>query len=89
MAGTAFLAFCDRQDWTPAFYQVADRRPYRKLGLRLVPIGSDAVIPTRSFSLQGKEHAALRSAIRRCEREGIRVVAHDRYRARIVAPLQA
>jgi phosphatidylglycerol lysyltransferase len=73
-AAAAFLAFCDRQGWIPAFYQVEDRSPYRELGLRLVPIGSDAVIPTRSFSLRGKEHAALRSAIRRCEREGIQVV---------------
>jgi phosphatidylglycerol lysyltransferase len=70
----AFVAFCDRQDWTPAFYQIEGWSPYVDLGLRLVPIGADAVIPTRSFSLQGKDHAALRGALRRCEREGIRFV---------------
>ena len=67
-----FLTFCDRQDWICAFYQVENKKPYGDLGFRLVPIGSDAIVPTQSFSLEGKQRAALRYAVHRCERQGIR-----------------
>jgi phosphatidylglycerol lysyltransferase len=71
-----FMVFCDRQDWIPAFYQVEDKRRYSELGFRIVPIGSDAVVHTKSFSLDGKDRAALRYAVRRCERHGIRCEFH-------------
>jgi phosphatidylglycerol lysyltransferase len=71
-----FMAFCDRQDWIPAFYQVEDKRHYSELGFRMVPIGSDAIVRTRSFSLDGKDRAALRYAVHRCERQGIRCEFH-------------
>jgi lysylphosphatidylglycerol synthetase-like protein (DUF2156 family) len=68
----AFTTFCERQDWIAAFYQVEDRQPYSDLGFRMVPIGSDAIVLTRVFNLEGREHAALRYAVHRCERHGIR-----------------
>lgn len=68
-----FIAHCDRQDWIPAFYQVDDGGPYRELGLGLVPVGREAVISTRAFSLEGKERHDLRYAIRRCARAGITI----------------
>jgi phosphatidylglycerol lysyltransferase len=71
-AAAAFLAFCDRQDWTGSFYQVEAAQPYSEMGLTMVPIGSDAVVPVRGFSLSGKERAGLRYAVRHCERLGIR-----------------
>ncbi|MGZ5977743.1 MAG: bifunctional lysylphosphatidylglycerol flippase/synthetase MprF [Isosphaeraceae bacterium] len=67
-----FMLFCDRQDWIPAFYQVEDKQHYGDLGFRMVPIGSDAVVHTQSFSLEGKDRAALRYAVHRCERHEIR-----------------
>jgi phosphatidylglycerol lysyltransferase len=67
-----FVEYCERQDWIPAFYQV-DSSPYRDLGLTLVPIGAEAVIPTSTFTLSGKDRANLRQHLHRCEREGVRI----------------
>jgi phosphatidylglycerol lysyltransferase len=66
-----FMVFCDRQDWISAFYQVEGKKPYSELGFKVVPIGSDAIVQTQSFSLAGKDRAALRYAVHRSEREGI------------------
>ncbi len=71
-AAREFLAYCDRQDWTPAFYQVDDGAPYRELGMTLVPIGAEAMVQTAAFGLAGKARADLRYAVHRCEREGVR-----------------
>jgi phosphatidylglycerol lysyltransferase len=67
-----FAQFCDRHDWIPAFYNVEDRSHYSELRFRTVPIGSDAIVETHSFSLEGKNRAALRQAVHRGEREGVR-----------------
>jgi phosphatidylglycerol lysyltransferase len=67
-----FVAYCERQDWIPAFYQVDSERDYRELGLTLIPIGSEALIHTQSFGLQGKDRHDLRYAVKRCEKEGVR-----------------
>jgi len=66
-----FMAFCERQDWIAAFYQVDQRAPYRELGMTLVPIGREAIVSTESFSLAGARRHDLRYAVRRCERSGI------------------
>jgi lysylphosphatidylglycerol synthetase-like protein (DUF2156 family) len=42
----------------------------------MVPIGSDAIIVTRSFTLDGKDRAALRYAVHRSERHGIHCQFH-------------
>jgi len=70
-AAAAFLAFCDRQGWIGAFYGVEAARPYAGRRLTTVPIGSDAVVPVRGFSLGGKERAGLRYALHHCERLGV------------------
>jgi phosphatidylglycerol lysyltransferase len=67
-----FVAYCERQDWIPAFYQVDSEREYRELAFTLVPIGSEALIPTRTFVLEGKERRDLRYAVKRSEKEGVR-----------------
>ncbi|HVH64377.1 MAG TPA: phosphatidylglycerol lysyltransferase domain-containing protein, partial [Candidatus Dormibacteraeota bacterium] len=67
-----FAAYCDRQDWIPAFYQVDDPTPYRRLGLKLVPVGAEAVLKTDSFSLSGRRRADLRYAVHRAGKEGLR-----------------
>jgi phosphatidylglycerol lysyltransferase len=71
-----FRAFCDRQGWISAFYQVEDKSPYGELGFKMVPIGSDAIVVTRSFTLDGKDRAALRYAVHRSERHGIHCEFH-------------
>src|SRR5207253_136236 len=68
------VAYCERQDWIPAFYQVEEPAPYRALGLTLVPIGAEAVLQPSNFGLQGKKRADLRYAIHRSERSDVRFV---------------
>ena len=66
-----FIAYCDRQDWIPAFYQVDDKHPYRDLGLTLVPIGAEALLRPAEFGLSGRKRADLRYAVNRTEKEGL------------------
>jgi phosphatidylglycerol lysyltransferase len=70
-AAAEFVAYCDTQDWIPAFYQVDEPAPYRDLGLTLIPIGAEALLHSSGFSLAGKKRADLRYAIHRCEKQGI------------------
>lgn len=67
-----FVRYCERQDWIPAFYQVDSERDYRELGFTLVPIGSEALIQTQTFDLNGSERRQLRYSVKRCEKEGVR-----------------
>jgi phosphatidylglycerol lysyltransferase len=66
-----FVAYCERQDWIPAFYQVDLERDYRDARFTLVPIGSEALVQTQTFGLQGKERRDLRYAVKRCDKEGV------------------
>jgi phosphatidylglycerol lysyltransferase len=68
----AFVAYCERQDWIPAFYQVDIEAAYRELDFMLVPIGSEALLHPQAFRLQGNERADLRYATKRCEKQGVR-----------------
>jgi phosphatidylglycerol lysyltransferase len=65
-----FVAYCERQDWIPAFYQVDSEREYREVAFTLVAIGSEALIPTRTFGLDGRGRHDLRYAVKRSEKEG-------------------
>lgn len=73
-AAREFVAYCDRQDWIAAFYQVDEPATYRALGLTLVPIGSEALLQPASFGLGGKKRADLRYAVHRCQKEGVHFV---------------
>lgn len=66
-----FRRFCDDHGWTCALYQVEDPTLYRGLGYRLVPIGSEAIVSTGSFSLSGRRRADVRHAVTRMAREGV------------------
>ena len=73
-AAREFVAYCDQQDWIPAFYQVDEPGPYQRLGLTLVPIGAEAILQVATFNLTGKRRADLRYAIHRSERTGVHFV---------------
>jgi phosphatidylglycerol lysyltransferase len=73
-AAREFVAYCDRQDWIAAFYQVDEREPYRSLGLTLVPIGAEAIVQVANFDLSGKKRADLRHAVHRSQKSGVRFV---------------
>ena len=75
-ATRSFLEFCDSNGWTVGFHQVTDegRELLARAGLRSLKIGEDAVIPVTDFDLSGHNRKPLRSALRRIERTGCRVV---------------
>lgn len=74
-----FAAFCDRQDWTPAFYQtLPDLLPvYREHGFRKLKIGDDAIVDLRGFTLDGSARKTLRHAVRKIEAAGVQSRWHD------------
>jgi len=69
----AFIGYCERQDWIPAFYEVGDDGPYRQLGLTMVPIGSEAIIRTQDFNLRGSQRQNIRHMLHHAERADLSV----------------
>jgi phosphatidylglycerol lysyltransferase len=69
-----FVAYCDKQDWIAAFYQVDEMAPYRNAGMTLVPIGAEAILETPGFALSGRKKADIRYAVHRSEKQGMRIV---------------
>jgi lysylphosphatidylglycerol synthetase-like protein (DUF2156 family) len=72
-----FLELCRRNGWTPGFHQVteAELADLEPLGLRAYKIGEEAVVELdRPVAPEGRAGKSIRSAVRRCERAGYRVV---------------
>ncbi|GIJ57334.1 phosphatidylglycerol lysyltransferase domain-containing protein [Virgisporangium aurantiacum] len=71
-----FLELCALNGWTPVFHQVtaAGCESLTAHGLRVLKIGEEAVVDLASFTLDGRDRKGLRSAVRRCERAGYRIV---------------
>jgi phosphatidylglycerol lysyltransferase len=72
-AGRAFADHCERHGWTPVFYSVHDETAgaLERAGWARTPVGTEAIIDTADFSLQGKKRQDLRTAVNRAGREGI------------------
>jgi phosphatidylglycerol lysyltransferase len=70
----AFVDLCEAQGWIPAWHQVSEpgREILDAVGQQTMKIGEEAVIDVASFSLDGRK--SLRSALRRVQRAGLRVV---------------
>jgi phosphatidylglycerol lysyltransferase len=68
-----FVEMCCKNGWAVAFYQtLPDFLPmYRRLGLKRLKIGDDAMVDLPHFSLQGKSKRELRSKVRQLEAMGI------------------
>jgi phosphatidylglycerol lysyltransferase len=78
-AARGFLEFCDGNGWTVGFHQVtgAGRERLAGVGLHSLKVGETAVLPVDEFDLSTPKHKSLRSALRRIERSGCRVVVLD------------
>jgi phosphatidylglycerol lysyltransferase len=65
----------DRHNGWTAFYQVSEKNLhlYVDLGLSLVKLGEEALVPLPEFSLEGRNRKKLRHAHRKAEEEGCRV----------------
>jgi phosphatidylglycerol lysyltransferase len=74
-----FLEVCKENGWTVAFYQtLPDLLPmYRRLGLKKLKIGDDAIVDLREFSLEGKSKRDVRSKLHHFEDMGIHVVEYQ------------
>ncbi len=70
-----FQAFCNHNDWQPAFYQTAedDLEIYRSLGFKTLKIGEEAVVNLKTFTLEGKPGRNLRTAMNKLTKQGYRV----------------
>ncbi len=70
-----FLAYCQRQDWAPAFYLAgpATRRRCRDWGLVAYKIGEEGLLDVASFSTAGKGGAPVRHAATRAKKDGVTV----------------
>ena len=68
-----FLEMCHENGWAVAFYQTLPdfMTVYRRLRLKKLKIGDDAIVNLTDFSLQGKSKRELRSKVRQLEDMGI------------------
>jgi lysylphosphatidylglycerol synthetase-like protein (DUF2156 family) len=68
-----FLEMCRAHRWAAAFYQVLPDflAAYRRLGMKKLKIGDDAMVDLFEFSLHGKSKRELRSKVRQLEAAGI------------------
>ena len=68
-----FLETADQHDGWAVFYQVRrENLPlYLDLGLTLLKLGEEALVPLAGFSLRGQHRGAMRNVMRRFERDGI------------------
>lgn len=75
-AAGEFLDLCRRNGWTPGFHQVTEGElaELAPLGLCATKIGEEAIVPSSSAALEGSGLKSVRSAVRRCERAGLRVI---------------
>ena len=76
-----FREEADRLGLRPVFYQVGEAywQTYLDLGLGLVKLGEEAMVPLQEFTLEGRDRADLRQAWNRGKRSGLnfRVAAAD------------
>jgi phosphatidylglycerol lysyltransferase len=74
-----FLEMCARNRWGVAFYQtLPDLVPmYRRLRLKKLKIGDEAMVDLLDFSLQGKSKRDVRSKLHHFENLGIHVVEYQ------------
>jgi phosphatidylglycerol lysyltransferase len=69
-----FREKADHLGLRPVFYQVGEQhwQTYLDLGLTLVKLGEEAMVPLTGFALEGRERADLRQAHNRGKRAGLR-----------------
>jgi lysyl-tRNA synthetase, class II len=65
-----FLAFCAERGWRVAFFAVreADTPLYRERGMHAIYLGDEAILRLDTFTLDGAERKAVRSAVRHVEK---------------------
>jgi phosphatidylglycerol lysyltransferase len=67
-----FQTYCQRNDWSPAFYQVLPEflDSYRAAGYEAICIGHEGIVDLAAFTLDGGAHEDLRAVTHRLQRLG-------------------
>ena len=75
----AFLELARRSGWQVALWGASDRHlgAYRKLGLRSVCTGEEAIVDPARFTLEGRAVRKLRQSVHRVDRRGWEITVHD------------
>lgn len=75
----SFAAFADERGWNVVITAASDRHleACRRLGMRVLRIGDEAVVDPRAFSLEGRPIRKVRQSIARVKRHGWRVEVVD------------
>ncbi len=76
----AFREFCARNDWLAAFYQTLPDYLdiYKSQKLTALPLGQEAILDLKSFTLEGSENKNARNAFNKMTRNG--------YRSEVIEP---
>lgn len=74
-----FDQFCQHKGLNSIYYRIPETSAalYRKMGKSLLALGEEAKVNLTTFSLEGKDHKALRNAVNKMEREGFSFVVHE------------
>ncbi|HVN14883.1 MAG TPA: phosphatidylglycerol lysyltransferase domain-containing protein [Anaerolineales bacterium] len=77
---SAFKAFCALNDWLPAFYQTLPDylEVYRKAKFEALPLGQEAILDLKKFTLEGGENKNIRNAHSKMVRNG--------YKSEVIEP---
>jgi phosphatidylglycerol lysyltransferase len=69
---SSFEAFCARNDWEPAYYQVLPDylEAYQDAGCHALCIGSEAIVNLATFNIAGHEKKGIRSGVNRLTKLG-------------------
>jgi phosphatidylglycerol lysyltransferase len=72
-AAAAFVAHAEARGWNPVFFSATEERRavYESLGLRMVQVGEDAVIPLDGLDFKGKRWQDVRTSFNRAQRDGV------------------
>ena len=79
-----FMAFCQKNGWTPCIYEASEDRlsVYHSLGLRSLKIAEEALLDLREFNLAGGKRANLRAMVNKALKSGMSVRVYDRKNTR-------
>ena len=75
----ALKSLCAQNDWLPVFYQTLPEtlEAYQSAGLDALCIGNEGIVNLHTFTMQGKGHKSLRSAVNKLSSTGHCFQVHE------------
>jgi lysylphosphatidylglycerol synthetase-like protein (DUF2156 family) len=74
-----FKAFCQQNDWLPAFYQTLPEtlESYKQAGFDTLRIGDEGIVDLETFTLEGKAGKALRNPVNKLTNGGYKFIVYS------------